>query len=147
MDIPLAVLLQQGDGAGGAIAGLIGGLCGFIIGLAIAVAFIYGTWQAFEKAGEPGWKAIVPIYNVWTLAEIVKKPGWYGLLLLISPLNLIFGFLLGQATAEAYGKPESATMYAILGLISGGGLPMVIVGYGDAEYTGGGMASVAPPAL
>ncbi len=147
MDIPLAVLLQQGDGSGGTFAAIIGGLCSFIIGLAITVAVIYGIWQAFEKAGEPGWKAIIPVYNYWVMAEVAKKPGWYGLLMLISPLNLVFGFLIGQATAEVYGKPESSTLYAILGALSNCSIPYLLAGYGDAEYTGDSMSSVASPSM
>lgn len=150
MGLPLAILFQDGGGGGGAVAGALGGLCISLIGLAIAIAVIYGVWQGFEKAGKPGWHAIIPIFNAWTAAEISGKPGWYGLLLLISPLNLIFGFLIGQATAEVYGKPESSTLYGIIGALTGL-LPFAIVGYGDAEYVGpsagGMMGGPGAPAL
>jgi len=134
--LPLAVLLQDG-GDGGAIIGGIAGLCGAVIGLAIAAVFIYGTWKAFEKAGEDGWKAIIPIYNLWVMAEVAQAPGWWGLLMLISPLNLVFGFLIGRDAAKAFGKGDQETMYGILGALFSPALVYTIFGFGDAEYTAG----------
>ncbi len=57
----VSVLLAQnnvGDGGG------IGGMLLLLIELAILVAVIAGVWKTFEKAGQPGWAAIVPIYNI-----------------------------------------------------------------------------------
>ena len=31
-------------------------------------------WRLFEKAGEEGWKSIIPIYNVW-IAFNIANPG------------------------------------------------------------------------
>ncbi len=44
---------------------------------AIAVLVIVGWWKIFEKAGEAGWKAIIPIYNVIVLLRISGKPWWW----------------------------------------------------------------------
>ena len=35
-----------------------------VIGWYILQAVAY--WKIFEKAGEPGWKAIIPFYNTYT---------------------------------------------------------------------------------
>ena len=32
-----------------------------IVMLAVAVVFVIGMWKVFEKAGHPGWAAIVPL--------------------------------------------------------------------------------------
>jgi hypothetical protein len=42
-----------------------------LIQLAILVAILAGAWKMFEKAGKPGWAAIIPIYNGIVLLEIV----------------------------------------------------------------------------
>lgn len=42
----------------------------------ISVIVIIGQWKVYEKAGKPGWAAIVPIYNTIVLLEIVGKPIW-----------------------------------------------------------------------
>ncbi|TLM92974.1 MAG: signal peptidase I, partial [Actinobacteria bacterium] len=43
----------------------------YLIMFAIVIVVLIGMWKVFEKAGQPGWKAIVPLYNLWTLVEIV----------------------------------------------------------------------------
>jgi len=42
------------------VAAIIGGVGG-LIGLAVAVIMIFSLWKIFEKAGKPGWAAIVPM--------------------------------------------------------------------------------------
>ena len=34
----------------------------------LAVAFV-GNWFIFKKAGQEGWKALIPYYNSWVLSE------------------------------------------------------------------------------
>jgi hypothetical protein len=48
--------------------------------LLLGLLQIVSTWIVFNKAGQPGWAAIVPFYNMWVLAEVSNKPGWLGLL-------------------------------------------------------------------
>lgn len=47
-----------------------GEVVGAIVILAIVVFLVAIWWFLFEKAGEDGWKAIVPIYNEFILAKI-----------------------------------------------------------------------------
>ena len=35
---------------------------------------IVALWKIFTKAGEPGWKSIIPIYNIIMLLKIVGRP-------------------------------------------------------------------------
>jgi len=54
--------------------------CGFIVVLLIiGLIQIIAMWVLFEKAGRPGWAAIVPFYSMWVLAEVGDKSGWTGL--------------------------------------------------------------------
>ena len=54
--------------------------CAIVAAFAVLmIAFIVSLWIVFEKAGHPGWAAIVPFYNMWVLAEVADKPGWLGL--------------------------------------------------------------------
>ena len=64
-------------------AALAGGMAGSIfISLTIFVIFWYillviAGWKIFKKAGEPGWKSIIPIYNFYMLYKIVDMQGWW----------------------------------------------------------------------
>ncbi len=49
-------------------------------------------WFIFEKAGERGWKILIPIYNVYIYLKICGHPGWWIILLLVPGIN--FGIFL-----------------------------------------------------
>lgn len=59
-----------------------------IIALAVSILTIVGMWKVFEKAGKPGWAAIVPIYNYIVLLEIAELPTWYIALYFIPFANI-----------------------------------------------------------
>lgn len=40
--------------------------------LVCLVLFIIAYWRIFEKAGEAGWKSLIPIYNVYILWKIAN---------------------------------------------------------------------------
>ena len=103
-----------------------------IIYLAIAIAAIAGLWKTFEKAGKPGWAAIIPIYNLWVLAEIAGKPGWFALLCLIPFVNIVIIFIISIGVAHNFGKGTGFGIgLALLGFIF-----YPILGFGDARYVG-----------
>jgi hypothetical protein len=51
--------------------------------IALVIFYLYVSWKIFEKAGRPGWEAIIPLYSAYILLKIVGKPGWWLLLYLI----------------------------------------------------------------
>ena len=101
-----------------------------LVYLALAVLIIVGFWKTFEKAGKPGWGAIIPIYNLILLLEIAKKPLWWIILMLIPIVSLVVSIFVGIEVAKKFGKTEGFGVG--LGL-----LPFVfypILGLGDAKY-------------
>jgi hypothetical protein len=76
-----------------------------IVQLAIYGAMVAGMWKVFEKAGKPGWAAIIPIYNLIVLAEIVGKPMWWGIVAgICCPINIVFIILMNIELAKRFGK-------------------------------------------
>jgi len=47
-----------------------------VFGLIIGVLSVIIMWKIFEKAGKPGWAALVPFYNMYILFEITWGNGW-----------------------------------------------------------------------
>ncbi|RAV30626.1 DUF5684 domain-containing protein [Sinomicrobium soli] len=112
--------------------GAVAGLIGMVIYLAIIVLLIAGMWKVFEKAGKPGWAAIVPIYNIVVLIEIVGKPMWWIVLLLLPCVNIVAQVWITNLLSKSFGKSEGFTIGLVL-------LPFVffpILGFGDARYQG-----------
>ncbi len=100
--------------------------------LGIIIAYIAGRWKIFEKAGQPGWAAIVPIYSSIVFLKIIGKPWWWLPLSLIPPIGLIWAIWGANMAAKSFGKDSGYTV----GLIF---LPFIfypILGFGDAKYLG-----------
>lgn len=106
---------------------------GGILYLAIIVLLIVANWKIFEKAGKPGWAAIIPIYNVIVLLEIIGKPLWWFLLLLIPVVNIIIGIIMLNLLSKSFGKGVGFTV----GLIFLPFIFMPILGFDNsARYIG-----------
>ena len=68
-----------------AAGGIIGGIfatAGIFI-LAVYILLIVAWWKIFTKAGEAGWKSIIPIYNIYIFASSASTSGFTPL---VSPL-------------------------------------------------------------
>ncbi|MEX2552587.1 MAG: DUF5684 domain-containing protein [Actinomycetota bacterium] len=104
----------------------------WLIWLAVVIVTIAGMWKTFEKAGKPGWAAIIPIYNIYVILQLIGKPWWWLLLLLIPLVNIILIFVIYIALAKAFGK--GAGFGVGLALLSVIFFPLL--GFGDAQYQG-----------
>ena len=50
-----------------------------LVNLVVYVLSIIADYRLFEKAGEEGWKAIIPFYNYFVLCRIVMGDSlWFG---------------------------------------------------------------------
>lgn len=98
----------------------------------ILLLVIIAWWKVFEKAGQPGWKAIIPFYNFYILLKIVGKPGWWLILIFIPFLNLVFIIWTYNMLSKSFGKDEAFTV----GLILLGFVFFPILGFGRAKYLG-----------
>jgi hypothetical protein len=115
--------------SGGLLALLAGSM---VIWLVFLLIVVVSLWKIFEKAGEPGWAALIPIYNVIIMLKIVGRPIWWIVLLLIPFVNIIFGIILYLDLAKAYNK---STGFAV-GLILLGFIFLPILAFDSSEYVG-----------
>jgi hypothetical protein len=103
-----------------------------ILWIAFVIFVIAAMWRVFEKAGQPGWAAIIPIYNIYIMTKIAGKPGWWVLMFLIPFINFIFAIWLYNMISKSFGKDEGFTAgLVILGIIF-----WPILGFGSAKYLG-----------
>jgi len=99
--------------------------------VSVAVLVVVALWRVFEKAGQPGWAAIIPIYNVYILCKIAGKPGWWVLLMFIPVVNIVILLLVKLDLARAFGKSPGFAIGLWL-------LPILfypILAFGDAQYS------------
>jgi hypothetical protein len=122
-----------------------GGVGGLIFSLVIFVIMIAAMWRIFTKAGEEGWKAIIPIYNIVVLLKIVGRPWWWLVLMLIPIVNIVVGIVVMNDLSKSFGHGVGFT----LGLIF---LPFIfylVLAFGSSQYhgSGAGQGHVGSPAM
>ena len=74
------VLLTADDAvAAGVVGGIAAGafMAVGLFALIFYVLVVIAWWKIFVKAGEKGWKAIIPIYNMYIMYKIVKMELWF----------------------------------------------------------------------
>jgi signal peptidase I len=62
---------------------------------------LYGL---FTKAGEKGWKGLVPIYNIYVWLKIIDRPWWWLLLTLIPGVGFLMLIIMSVQTVKAFGR-------------------------------------------
>ena len=110
-----------------------------IIQLLLTALAIAGMWKAFEKAGKPGWAAIIPIYNAIVMLEIAGRPLWWIFLFFIPIVNIVVAIIVSIDIAKGFGQGAGFGVgLALLGFIF-----WPILGFGNAQYVG--VEAATPP--
>ncbi|MCR5624293.1 MAG: DUF5684 domain-containing protein [Lachnospiraceae bacterium] len=125
------------------------------ISLAISILYIIAEWKILSKAGEPGWKALIPIYNIYMQYKISWKGsvfwGILGLIVLegiltgIGGIGLALSGIIGIALfiisimslyylSKSFGHGVGFT----LGLLLLSPIFILILGLGSSRYVGNG---------
>jgi len=72
--------------------------------VATSVFMTVCMWAIYNKAGEAGWKSIIPVYNLYVLFQIVGKPGWWVIFLFVPFVGTILFIFMNYLLARAFGK-------------------------------------------
>ncbi len=73
-----------------------GGIFGVYIIIFTLIAFYHAAlYKVYEKAGYPGWNALVPFYNVVPFIKIAHRPKWW-LYVYIGSTILVISIILLQ---------------------------------------------------
>ena len=134
-DISDAGYAALGGMLGGAFAGMM--MVISLISIAIGILTIIANWKIFTKAGQAGWKCLIPIYNLVVLFRIAGISPWW-LFAYLATIIPFVGWLVPLALsiylminlAKAFGKEGG---FAV-GLILLNTIFMMILAFGDAEY-------------
>ena len=97
-----------------ASAAAIGAAAGTIFGFMLiclcifAILLIVAYWKIFQKAGEKGWKVLIPIYNVYIMYKIVGMKNWFWALFFTSCAAGIIMAFDGTADLSTMSEAELA---------------------------------------
>lgn len=87
--------LTQTEASAAAAGAILGGMLATVLTFAfvIYVLMVIAWWKIFIKAGEAGWKSLIPIYNVYIYCKIVKVNFWIYCLLVPFVVGLLAGLI------------------------------------------------------
>ena len=103
---------------------------GSFAALVIIVFEIAAVWRIFVKAGDRGWKAIIPIWNTLIVLKIVGRPWWWIVHSLIPIVWWIVYIVVYYDLAKSFGKGVGFAVGVVL-------LPFIfvpILGFGSSQY-------------
>ncbi len=96
---------NEAAAAGAVLGGMLGTVA--VIGIAAAIIGIIAMWKIFSKAGEKGWKSLIPIYNAYILFKIIgMKPWFWANLIIAVAVGIMLGVFptIGVITTDASGN-------------------------------------------
>ncbi len=113
--------------------------------LIVLIVQIVAMWKLFSKAGEAGWKALIPIYNLYIYYKIARIPNLYWLYLLLTVISVIpnqivvYISLIGIVAITIYHSYKLSTAYGhgvgyTFGLLFLNTIFLLILGFGSSEY-------------
>jgi len=103
-----------------------------VIALVICLILVAANWMIFEKAGQAGWKCLIPIYNMYILIVVAGKPWWWFLLLFVPLVGAVIYLLAMLSLAKKFGRGELFGVGLFL-------LPIVfmpLLAFSDSQYQG-----------
>lgn len=130
-----------------------------VVALAWWILQIIANWRIFTKAGEAGWKSIIPVYSDYVSYKIAWQTGYFWLTVILSVISSV---------AQGFAEPNAdnmmiltivsliriimaiiSIMYSVklarafgrgigfaIGLIFLQPIFMLILGFGDDQYFG-----------
>lgn len=93
----------------GILLAFIGAYAAFV--LVFTVLIVIGNWRIYTKAGEAGWKSLIPIYSDFVAFKLFWKPMFFWIGLGAGVLAAVLSFVAGTM------DPQSA-VFVVLNLIS-----------------------------
>ncbi|MCR5236924.1 MAG: DUF5684 domain-containing protein [Lachnospiraceae bacterium] len=103
-----------------------------IISAFISLITIAGMWRVFAKAGEGGWKVLIPILNAYTLVKIATGGFLWFILMFVPFVDIAAAIIVPIKLAKSFDKSTGFGIGLLL-------LPFIFypkLGFSEDEYIG-----------
>ena len=95
-----------------------------LLTIGLAVFMVIVLWRIFQKAGQPGWKTLIPVYN----AIVFYNIAWKFIYFLIPIGIMVLGIILTVIAASSGSYDATAALGAItVFLFAGAGIAMAVL--------------------
>lgn len=104
----------------------------------LLIVMIVAYWRIFKKAGQAGWKSLIPVYNWVILMRIIQRPAWWVLLFFVPFVGTIVSIVAYYDLGKAFGK---STLFNVVGMVLFSGIGLLMLAFGKAQYQLGGASA------
>ena len=151
LNLPLLVAQIDQSNMSAEEAGIIALLFGALLipSLILIAIYVIANWKIFEKAGQPGWAAIIPIYNIIVMLDVQGRPKWWVIWYLIPVVNYVSALVMFIIQCLDYAKRFGKDGGFVAGLLLLNPIFLLILAFGSAQYQGVSTAATlatSPPA-
>lgn len=98
--------------------------------IVVFILMIVIMWKIFVKSGRKGWQSLIPFYNCYCLSKITFNKGWFFILMLITPINIVFMPVTFYKLAKRFGK---STTFAVCSIFFPY-VTMQIIAFDNSKY-------------
>ncbi len=124
-------IATQPDPSFATIAAVLVTLAGVLLFVvSVTLLILASVWRVFEKAGLPGWAALIPFYNTVKVLEITNRPLWWVLLTFVPVVNIVVSVAMVYRLALVFGRGAWFTVGLVV-------LPFIflpILAFGKSKY-------------
>lgn len=118
--LPLMTSDNLGNSGAGA-GGLIGGFIGYVL-------FVAAVWPFLNKAGQPGWTALIPFVAAFFIVRAAGLSAWWTLLYFVPIVNIVFAIIVALRLGKGFGHGAVFSVF-LLWLFA-------LIGYFILSYSG-----------
>jgi hypothetical protein len=119
--LPLLAQASSADDSVSVVAGTGGGLLGYAL-------FVAAVWPFLNKAGQPGWTALIPFVAAFFIVRAAGLSAWWTLLYIVPIANIVLSVIVALRLGRAFGHGAVFSVF-LLWLLS-------LIGYFIISYSG-----------
>jgi hypothetical protein len=108
-------------------------MAGMAVFAFFTLLIVASMWRLFSKAGEAGWKCLVPFLGAFVYLRITGRPAWWFVLMIIPVINIIPAIVTCFDLARVFGKGPGFGF----GILMLGPIFIPVLAFGGARYVGG----------
>ncbi|MCR2800482.1 MULTISPECIES: DUF5684 domain-containing protein [unclassified Microbacterium] len=117
--LPVVAEISSRDESG-VVFGGVGGFVGYVL-------FVAAVWPFLNKAGQPGWTALIPVVAAFFIVRAAGLSAWWTLLYLVPIANVVLAIIVALRLGRAFGHGAVFSVF-LLWLLS-------LIGYFVISYS------------
>ncbi len=118
--LPVLAEVTFNDDPGAVFGGAAGGFFGYVL-------FVAAVWPFLNKAGQPGWTALIPFVAAFFIVRAAGLSAWWTLLYIVPIANIVLAIVVALRLGRAFGHGAVFSVF-LLWLLS-------LIGYFVISYS------------